>query len=71
MPRMPLILEWDENFEVGLDTGTPVEDQDYQVPFTFTGRLAEPTLKIDRPKLTPAHEKRLMKDSQRSGGASE
>ena len=25
--RLPLILQWDENFDVGADTGTPVEEQ--------------------------------------------
>ena len=29
---LPLILQWDENFDIGSDTGTPVDDQDYQVP---------------------------------------
>ena len=51
---LPLILQWDETFDIGSDTGTPVDDQDYQVPFTFTGKLDKLTLKIDRPKLTPA-----------------
>ena len=32
---LPLILQWDENFDVGADTGTPVDDRDYQVPFKF------------------------------------
>ena len=32
---IPLILQWDENFDVGADTGTPVDDKDYQVPFPF------------------------------------
>jgi hypothetical protein len=36
---LPLILQWDENFDVGADTGTPVDDNDYQVPFRFTGKL--------------------------------
>ena len=36
---IPLIMQWDETFDVGSDTGTPVDDQDYQVPFKFTGRL--------------------------------
>ena len=54
---MPLILQWDENFDIGSDTGTPVDDQDYQVPFRFTGKLDKLTLKIDRPKLTPEDEK--------------
>jgi len=35
---LPLILQWDENLDVGSDTGTPVDDRDYQVPFAFTAR---------------------------------
>ena len=29
---LPLILQWDETFDIGRDTGTPVDDKDYQVP---------------------------------------
>jgi arylsulfatase len=57
--------------DVGSDTGTPVNDKDYQVPFAFTGELAKLTLTIDRPKLTPADEKLLMEQAQRSNRASE
>jgi arylsulfatase len=57
---VPLILQWDETFDIGSDTGTPVEDKDYQVPFKFTGKLVKLTIKIDRPKITPEDEKRLM-----------
>ena len=46
---IPLILQWDENFDVGADTGMPVSD-DYQVPFRFSGKLDKLTLKIDRPR---------------------
>ncbi len=67
---LPLILQWDENLDVGADTGTPVDDKDYQVPFKFTGKLEKLTLKIDRPKLTPEDEKRLMQ-AQRNNRASE
>ena len=67
---LPLILQWDENFDVGADTGTPVNDEDYQVPFRFTGKLDKLTLKIDRPKLTPADEKKLM-EAQRDNKVSE
>jgi arylsulfatase len=35
------------------DTGTPVDDRDYQLPFKFTGKLNNLTRKLDRPKLTP------------------
>jgi len=40
-------MQWDENFDIGADTGTPVSD-DYQVPFKFTGKLDKLTLRIDR-----------------------
>jgi arylsulfatase A-like enzyme len=56
---LPLILQWDENFDVGADTGTPVNDADYQVPFKFTGKLNKLTLTIDRPKLSPEDVKKL------------
>jgi len=56
---LPFILEWDENLDIGSDTGTPVDDGDYQVPFPFTGTLEKVTLKIDRPKLTPEDIARL------------
>ncbi len=67
---IPLILQWDENLDVGSDTGTPVNDADYQVPFNFIGKLNKVTLTIDRPKLTPADEKRLM-EAQRNNKTSE
>jgi hypothetical protein len=38
---------------VGSDTGTPVDDKNYQVPFKFIGKINKITLTIDRPKLTP------------------
>jgi arylsulfatase len=56
---LPLILQWDENLDIGADTGTPVDDQNYQVPFAFTGKIDKLTLTIDRPKLTPADIERL------------
>ena len=56
---IPFILQWDENFDVGADTGTPVDDKDYQVPFKFTGKLNKLTLTIDRPKLSPEDIKKL------------
>lgn len=57
---VPLTLPWDETFDIGSDTGTPVDDKDYQVPFKFTGTIDKLTISLDPPKLTPADEKRLM-----------
>jgi arylsulfatase A-like enzyme len=68
---LPFILAWDENLDIGSDTGTPVDDQDYQVPFAFTGKLNKVTLKIDRPELSPADIKMLQQASQGSNKASE
>src|SRR5208282_6469836 len=36
---IPLILQWDETFDIGSDTGTSVCDEDYQVPFPLTAKL--------------------------------
>jgi arylsulfatase len=56
---IPFILAWDENLDIGSDTGTPVDDRDYQVPFKFTGKINKITLTIDRPQLTPEDIKKL------------
>jgi arylsulfatase len=61
---IPIVLQWDETFDIGSDTGTPVDDRDYQVPFAFTGKLVKLTLSVDRPKLTPADEQRLMRTTK-------
>jgi arylsulfatase len=51
---IPLILQWDENFDIGADTGT----------------LDKLTLKIDRPKLSPADIQKL-KEATRNNKAAE
>jgi arylsulfatase len=56
---LPLILQWDESMDFGSDTGTPVDDQDYQCPFPFTGKFSKITIKVDRPQLSPADIKQL------------
>jgi hypothetical protein len=45
--------------DVGSDTGTPVDDQDYQCPFTFTGKFNKITIKVDRPQLSPVDIQKL------------
>src|SRR5262249_30545946 len=67
---LPLVLQWDENFDIGADTGTPVDDQDYQVPFRFNGKLDKLTLKIDLPKLSPEDIDNL-KEAKRNNRAAE
>ena len=67
---LPMILQWDESFDIGSDTLTGVNDADYQPPFPFTGQLDKLTLNIDRPELSPADIKRL-EEAQRNNKASE
>lgn len=68
---LPLILQWDETFDIGSDTGTPVDDKDYQVPFKFTGKLGKVTIKLDPPKLSEAEKILLEREGQRNNKASE
>lgn len=56
---LPMILQWDESFDIGSDTLTGVNDADYQPPFRFTGKLNKLTIKLDRPKLSPEDIKSL------------
>jgi len=67
---IPFILAWDENLDVGSDTGTPVDDRDCQVPFAFTGKIGRITLTIDRPQLSPEDMKKL-ETAQRNNKTSE
>jgi len=56
---IPLVLPWDETFDIGSDTGTPVDDHDYQVPFKFTGKIDKLSIAVAPPVLTPADVKKL------------
>jgi hypothetical protein len=56
-----LINEWDETFDMGSDTGTSVNDKDYQVPFSFTGKLNKLTLRIGPMQLAPPEKKKMQK----------
>lgn len=56
---IPVILQWDEAFDIGSDTETGVNDADYKPPFTLTAQLNKLTIKVDRPKLSEADIKKL------------
>jgi arylsulfatase len=49
---IPFLLPFDETFDVGLDTRTGVNDQDYQVPFRFNGKINKLTFKLGPTQLT-------------------
>ncbi len=56
---LPMILQWDESFDVGSDTLTGVNDADYQPPFQLTAKLDRVTIKLDRTVLSEADRKRM------------
>jgi arylsulfatase len=56
---LPIILQWDESFDIGSDTLTGVNDADYQPPFAFTGKLNRLTIDVNRPQLSPDDVKKL------------
>ena len=56
---LPIILQWNEAFDVRSDTLTGVNDADYKPPFPLTAKLNKLTIKVDRPKLTEQDVKKL------------
>ncbi len=63
---IPALLTIDETFDVGVDTRTPVDDKDYQVPFGFTGKIAKVTLKLGPTQLTSLEQKLVQYASARA-----
>ena len=60
LPRtLPMILQWDESFDIGSDTLAGVNDEDYTPPFALTAKLNKLTIKVDRPQLSPEDIKKL------------
>jgi hypothetical protein len=45
---LPMILQWDESFDIGSDTLTGVNDEDYKPPFPLMAKLNKLTIKVDR-----------------------
>jgi hypothetical protein len=67
---LPMILQWDESFDIGSDTLTGVNDADYKPPFALTAKLDKLTIKVDRPVLSEADKEKLMA-AQRNNKTSE
>ena len=67
---LPMILQWDESFDIGSDTLTGVNDADYLPPFALTAKLNKLTIKLNRPQLSPEDIKKL-EAAQRNNKVSE
>ena len=68
---IPFLVSFDESFDVGVDTRYGVDDNDYQVPFRFTGKLAKLTIKLVPPKMTAEEEKLLKQKTQEAKNAAQ
>jgi len=67
---LPMILQWDESFDIGSDTLTGVNDADYHPPFPLTATLIKLTIRVNRPQLSPADIEKL-EAAQRNNRVSE
>ena len=61
---IPFVVTIDESFDVGMDTRSGVDDNDYQPPFRFTGKVDKLTIKLVPPKMTAEEEDALRKQTQ-------
>lgn len=62
---MPFRFSFDETFDVGEDTGTPV-CLDYDVPFKFGGHIEKMVINLIPPKLNAADQRRVEEGQQRA-----
>jgi arylsulfatase len=54
---IPIIMTIDETFDVGIDTRTPVDDLEYEVPFRFTGAIDKLVYKVGPEQMSAEQEK--------------
>jgi arylsulfatase len=55
----PFLMTIDETFDVGADLRTPIDDNDYQLPFRFTGKITKLTVKLGPEQLADADRKEM------------
>jgi len=61
---IPALMTIDESFDVGVDTRTGVDDNDYQPPFRFTGKLVKLTINL-KPEPMSADDQRRWNETAR------
>jgi arylsulfatase len=64
---LPLAKPLDDVVNIGDAAGTPVDDNDYQIPFKFTGKINKLTITLEPPQLTPEDIKKLKEAAARQG----
>jgi arylsulfatase A-like enzyme len=68
---IPSLMTIDESFDVGVDTRSGVEDNDYQPPFRFTGTLHKVTIKLGAPMRAAGEQKLLDQKIQEARNAAQ
>ena len=68
---VPAVITIDESFDVGEDTRTGVDDNDYQPPFAFTGKVNKLTIKLVPPKRIAEEEELFRKKKQEARNAAQ
>jgi arylsulfatase len=64
---LPLAKPLDDVVNIGDAAGTPVDDNDYHIPFKFTGKINKLTITLEPPQLTPEDIKKLKEAAARQG----
>jgi len=67
----PFLMTIDETFDVGVDTRTGVDDNDYQLPFRFTGTINKLTIKLVPPVRTAAEDDLIKQKTQEATNAAQ
>jgi arylsulfatase A-like enzyme len=68
---IPFLMSIDETFDVGIDTRTPVDDNDYQVPFAFNGTINKLTINLKPAPMTAEQQKEWDEAARRVNLAAE
>jgi arylsulfatase len=55
---VPALMTIDESLDVGVDTRTSVNDDDYQVPFRFTGKVDKLTISLGERQLSESDQQK-------------
>jgi len=63
---IPFLLPADETFDVGVDTRTGVNDQDYRVPFHFDGKIDKLTFNLGPTQLAMEDKKKMQEGVARA-----
>jgi len=61
---IPFTMPWDETFDIGSDLRTPVNYNDYQCPFPFTGTITRVTVHLGPLELEPKARAEFQKKTQ-------